>query len=220
MSLGSTASNYRTQRANVNEYRKYYKAGGTSYSRRSLPQVEFHWEDRGLGKLQKTSTNQGLVETKQDFIVMNCMMLILSTRTIKRRDSPLWAMIIVNSLTKRYDLSWSWTQKGHQKGECPGVTQVSWIRQEYSRFRWKDYLVSLLSYSTLIAKFGVKYALEYFWNPMELRTPLSIPWVFTQLSSASKFWRVERTRWDSHKLKRCEFTHWNRAVESHLNKLN
>ena len=117
MSLGSTASNYRTQRANVHEYRKYYKAGGTSYSRRSLPQVEFHWEDRGLGKLQKTSTNQGLVETKQGFIVMNCVKLILSTRTIKRRDSPLWAMIIVNSLTKRYDLSWSWTQKGHQKGQ-------------------------------------------------------------------------------------------------------
>ena len=73
----------------MREYKKCYKAGGTSSSRRSLSQAESHWEHGRLGKLQKTSTNQGLVETKQGFIVMNCMMLTLSTRAIKRRAGAL-----------------------------------------------------------------------------------------------------------------------------------
>ena len=86
-----------------------YKSVHTTHWRkassgRSLPHVEFRWGHRRFGKLWKISTNQ---RTNQGFFVLNCMILTLSARNIKRRDSPLWAEIIVNSFIKRCDLSWT-----------------------------------------------------------------------------------------------------------------
>lgn len=43
----------------------------------------------------------------QGFIVLNYRTLTVSTRNIKRRDSPLYAKIIVNSFIKSWALCWS-----------------------------------------------------------------------------------------------------------------
>lgn len=159
------------------------------------------------------------------FTVLNGTTFAVSARNTKRRSSPLWAKIIANIFIKRWNLSWSLNivkdSHGYKKdGEMHRAHLVTRTWQEYARV----YPTSPLSYSILTAKFGLKYVLEDFWNPKEIIPPDS-PVTCTENenfkpSSESKFLWIELIRWDSHKLKWCEFTHWDGAMEIHLNKFH